>query len=638
MMSCRQARLFTAALLGGLVWCASAGLAGQTAPPQISRDARPALPPPAGTAVMAGTVVSSDLGRGVARARVVLSGGDQRVTRTALSDAQGQFNFTQLGPGEYTLQVSKPGYLDSQFGQKQPGSGRPGTAIRLAAGQRMERIALTLARGGVITGIVRDEAGEPAFGTQVRVFRWVMRSGERTLQASGGATTDDRGVYRAAVLQPGEYVVSATPRQDLESIQFVEMRMRVEELAMVARATLNDQMLADAKMAAARAGEVEAQNTGPSTGYAPVYYPGTTQASGASSVPVAIGEERSGIDLQLQLVPTSRVAGTVMGPDGPMQGGTVQLIDHSAPPGLGSRTSRSAADGRFTFTAVPPGQYTLIARASPRGARPLEASVREAAETLAHAATEARAAAVAAAISGAAQLWGQVDVMADGRDQPNVLVTLQPGMTISGSVVFEGGSGPPPNLSRMSLTLAPVGQAAGGEMALAPPGPVDANGRFTIRGVMPGRYRIVPSAGVPSSFTIRSSVFAGRDTLDFPLEVKPGEDHAGGVLTFSTSTSELAGTLQDATGQPAQGFTVVAFSADERFWTPQSRRVQAARPATDGRFAFRALPPGDYRLVAVTDVEPGQWFDPAFLRQLVGGSVPLSIADGERKVQDLRVR
>jgi len=83
---------------------------------------------------------------------------------------------------------------------------------------------------------------------------------------------------------------------------------------------------------------------------------------------------------------------------------------------------------------------------------------------------------------------------------------------------------------------------------------------------------------------------------------------------------------------------VVAFSADERFWTPQSRRVQAARPATDGRFAFRALPPGDYRLVAVTDVEPGQWFDPAFLRQLVGGSVPLSIADGERKVQDLRVR
>jgi hypothetical protein len=63
----------------------------------------------------------------------------------------------------------------------------------------------------------------------------------------------------------------------------------------------------------------------------------------------------------------------------------------------------------------------------------------------------------------------------------------------------------------------------------------------------------------------------------------------------------------------------------------------AARPGTDGRFSFRNLPAGSYRLTAVTDVEPGEWFNPDFLSQLGAASIPLTLADGERKVQDIRL-
>ena len=65
--------------------------------------------------------------------------------------------------------------------------------------------------------------------------------------------------------------------------------------------------------------------------------------------------------------------------------------------------------------------------------------------------------------------------------------------------------------------------------------------------------------------------------------------------------------------------------------------MQATRPASDGRFSFGGLPAGEYRLAAVSEVEQGQWFDPAFLRQLLGASITVSLNDGERKTQDLRL-
>ncbi len=32
-----------------------------------------------------------------------------------------------------------------------------------------------------------------------------------------------------------------------------------------------------------------------------------------------------------------------------------------------------------------------------------------------------------------------------------------------------------------------------------------------------------------------------------------------------------------------------------------------------GQFQFRGLPPGEYRVLAWEDVDPGAWFNPAFL-------------------------
>ncbi len=64
-------------------------------------------------------------------------------------------------------------------------------------------------------------------------------------------------------------------------------------------------------------------------------------------------------------------------------------------------------------------------------------------------------------------------------------------------------------------------------------------------------------------------------------------------------------------------------------------RIRPTRPATDGRFVFTGLPPGEYRLAPVFDLEPGSSYDPAFLQQLDAGAVRVQIGDGEKQVQSL---
>ena len=110
------------------------------------------------------------------------------------------------------------------------------------------------------------------------------------------------------------------------------------------------------------------------------------------------------------------------------------------------------------------------------------------------------------------------------------------------------------------------------------------------------------------------------------------------MVTFSDRVSELSGRLESTDGAPAPDHFILAFSTDRGRWTPLSRRVRQSRPATDGRFSIRGLPSGDYFLAAVTDVEPGEWFDPAFLSQLVPAAVKVTVRDAEETIQNLRIK
>ena len=589
------------------------------------RDAR-AVPPSAGTASLHGVVTATDTGRPARRTIVSITGGDPKVGRTTETDEQGVFAFMELPPGEFTLTARKPGYLETVYGQKQPGSGRPGTPVRVDAGQHLKDIGLVLARGAVISGRVIDEVGDPASSISVRVHRWVMRGGERTLQAGPSATTDDRGMYRIPGLVPGEYAVSILSRTAMtENVSLVVEGEIAFVKVMDAMATLNDEGLlfkgrADAPPPAVR------------RGFAPMYFPGLPQAAQAERIVLGPGEERAGVDFSLQVVPLAQLTGIVTGPTGPVSGAAIRFTEIDQPPGYGGRTVRTGANGRFTIGGLPPGTYRLITVSVPKAGARLEADGREAAEFLAKAPDAARAAQIGAAINAAVPMWAWSEAVVDGRDV-EVTLTLQPGLSVSGRVAVTGSSAPPA-FNRMTVGLAPVGASADQPTT---PAAVDAAGRFTIRGVVPGRYRPLIMGGLPAGWSIATAMFNGQDIADEYLTVTDGSAPVDGIVTLTNQTTEITGRIVDAAGHPGTGVTIVAFAADERLWLPESRRIQAVRPSTTGQYQIRGLPPGAYRIAAVPDVEPGRWFDPEFLRDL-RAAVAVTLAPGGRISQDFRLQ
>jgi hypothetical protein len=642
-----------------------------------------------GTGTISGTVVVEGVGTPARRARVNLSGAELRPARSTTTDDKGFFTFTSLPAGRFTLNVSKPGYVGIAYGAKKPG--RPGTPIQLADGQKIDRANVSLPKGAVVTGIVVDEYGEPSPRTQVRVMRFVTRTGERTLEVSDQGTTDDRGVYRVWGLQPGEYLVSAVPRN-----------ANLGEAAQIAAATIEallQQVQAERGRGAgpgARGGmgnDSFPMLNGPGGGrgggrgqqfmdeaarlqqaanqnqpqdpvaYAPVYYPGTTTSTAATPLTLGVGEERSGVDFQLQLVETAKVTGTITSPDGVLPQNTqVSLIPQTGGPtipGMNSNSSR-ANNGTFSFDNVTPGQYTVMARAMIRPSTPAAQS--DQAVALGRGGRGGGQGGQAGRGGPTQILWAAADIAVAGQNVSDITLVLHAGMTIGGRVAFEGTSlAPPVDLTRVRISLSSRGQQ--NEMGNVPPAQVDASGNFKIIGVAPGRYSIsanVPpaaqtgaaagggrggggrgggagQAGPTGSWTLKSALVNGRDALDFPFDLRPNQEIGGALLTFGDQTQEVSGTLQDPTGRPMPDLTIIVFASDKQFWTPLSRRIASARPDTAGKFTVRGLPPGQYLVTAVTEVEPGEWFDPAFLQQLIGGSVTFQLAPGEKRTQDLRV-
>jgi len=306
-------------LATGLLVVLVAAAAAQPPP----RD-RPQAPGP-GTGVIRGRVVRADTGEPLRRAQVSVEAQNAKDLRgpvSTMTDAQGRYEIDQLPAGSYQLKASRGGYVELAYGQRRPFErGRP---LELAEGAVLQNIDFALPSGGVITGRVVDEIGEPVARASVSVARRRYVDGQRGLVTQNGASTDDRGEFRIFGVAPGEYVMSAV----LETMDFGS-RDRVR--------------------------------------YVPTYYPSTPAASEAQRVTVRAGQEVPGITIALVRVATATVRGVVRAA-GLAQAGPFTMVharEIGGPRAYGSMTSAIAAsDGAFTLTGLLPGTYLVEAQSA----------------------------------------------------------------------------------------------------------------------------------------------------------------------------------------------------------------------------------------------------------------------------------
>src|SRR5262249_47199050 len=204
---------------------------------------------------------------------------------------------TELAAGSYVVSAAKAGFVDGVYGQRRPL--QPGTPVVLADAQSAANIDVRIMRGGVITGRLGDEDGEPLPRALVSVQRYQYVRGERQLTTAGSDQTDDRGQYRVFGLPPGEYYVSAS------AAGLGGLIGRGLQLALGAGAGRGGRGGPNALPAFGVPDQAE------QTGYAPSYYPGVVSAAEAGKVTLAPGQEVAGIDFQIQLVPLAKVTGIV---------------------------------------------------------------------------------------------------------------------------------------------------------------------------------------------------------------------------------------------------------------------------------------------------------------------------------------
>ena len=347
---------------------------------------------------------------------------------------------------------------------------------------------------------------------------------------------------------------------------------------------------------------------GEPSGFVSTYFPGTPNAAEATRITLGVAQENTGVNFGLIATRLVRVSGQVLMSDGaPATNGMVMAMPATAAgrPALamqqGGAGNRIDANGTFRLTNVAPGRYQIQARAG--GNRDFELA--------------------------------RLDLSVGSDDVEGLTLITAPGAIVNGSVVSD--SGEPFDFRSQQLQ---VGVRAGSPDSPGL-GPGMASSRvgddwsFTLRNI---NEPVLIRAQPPQGWMMKGVFVNGQEITDIPTEFPPGQTVSGMQIVLTKKISTLTGQVTDAKGNPVLDATVVAFPADEKLWTFQSRFIKAARPDQDGKYRLTALPgPGDYLVVALQGLEDGQAGDPEFLASVKELATKLELGEGESKAVDIKL-
>ena len=593
------------ALLAMPVWVAAqpVGVTAQR-PATPAQPPRDRLPPTqrVGTAVLKGRVIDGASSAPVPRARVRLLG-PAGSRPPVLTDAEGAFELSALPAGTYSLQVEKSTYLTGRYPDAARSIRARSTPLILRDGQVVENFTVPIFHGAAISGRVFDAHGDPVDMAQVRALR-VSRGGRPTM--AGQMQSNDLGEFRIPRLQPGRYIIQVRPQM---SQNFFSPDPSIIEVPLA-------QPL-------------------------PTYYPSALALSQATPVTVNRGETLTGIDLTLAEGTPTLVAGTVLRTDGQPAGNgsvTARVVGSEANFGFDSAGGTGIRQGGEFRLTLPPGEYALEAQLGTRqGPGPF---------------------------TPADQLSGTTRISVGGGGVENVIITVGRGATASGRVVFEGTTPPPPSPGTAGIPLfTPDGPGCRASEAT-----VAADWTFKVESIS-GTCG-APPQGMFGRWTLKAITFRGQNLMEELITFETGQQYTNVQVVVTDKRTQMDLYVSGDDGQPTRDYVALAFPLDKAKWNPQFRRVRTYTPPSPSQVTSRVspppgtvvgatltpigpgsggivsgsmggpmnmmmsqqeritgLPPGEYYVIAIDDIEGEDSQDPAVLERLTSSAIRVVLTD-----------
>jgi len=237
-----------------------------------------------------------------------------------VSDGNGEFTFTGVPSGTFTLLAHRDGYFGGGANEA-PHGDHTDASLRVTVRSLVTTVTVPMIPGAVISGRLRDAAGRTVSKVPVNAMVIGYRNGMRFVASVRSAQTDDTGQFRLFWLAPGQYFLAAAPEAD--------------------------------------------------TGSLTTFYPGSLDPTTGNVIVVTAGQDLAGMDFSLQSGRTVTISGEVAEVEGSPTSPrnlTVRLVRQ---PGIGRGPITGTfpvVEGRktaFELRGVPPGTYSLYANTTP---------------------------------------------------------------------------------------------------------------------------------------------------------------------------------------------------------------------------------------------------------------------------------
>lgn len=475
---------------------------------------------------------------------------------STICDDDGNFKLKGLRSGAYVLEANSTAYISADFSL--------GNSIHYIG----ENLTIGLVKGGVITGRVTDEAGDPM--VDVRVSTHLLRDSEgKTANFGSGlffsqrdGVTDDRGIYRIYGLAPGVYIVSTEGNEEAYWINGTSVPARPE---------------------------------------APTYYPSATRDT-ATEINLSTGEEASGIDIRHRGDLGHIVSGKVSGENESSLPSHTITVRSRETGGFQAASSLTESRG-FVIYGVPDGEFELIA-------------TNDYAERETHSSARRRISVKGADLSGIelklapqGSIAGRIVLESSAAAKGCAVDNAEAENQTSGGAQEQAMRRP--YVEEIILRAdrdepnQPISSFEDLESIHAP----NEKGEFVLKGLDAGRYRIYvnlpddswyirainQSGGVKPAGASKSAVDISRNGIT----IKPGEKLSGVEMIIAEDAATLAGRVVSVKGSdklPARlrAYLIPAEAAN----ADDVIRYAETDVRSDNSFVFKHIAPGKYLIHA----------------------------------------